>query len=128
MKKNIQTKSGEVAIMLVLIVMLLTTLTTAAVAIAISTTRDTTTLSLGENALTIAESGAESAMLSLLRDRSYTGEASLPIGDGSATIIVTGTGPYLVTSTGVIGNLSRTVRATIIVTSSQLLITNWQEI
>ena len=122
-------KSGEVTIMLVLIILVLTTLTTAAVALAISTTRDTTTLTLGERSLMVAESGAENAILRLLRDPSYSGEASpLSIGPGSATITVAGSSPITITSTGVVGNMVRKVQVEVSIVAGKVTVTNWQEI
>lgn len=114
--------------MLVLIVVLLATLTTAAVALAISTTQDTTTMTLGERALMVAESGAENAVLRLLRDPSYTGESNLPIGPGTATIGVTGSSPYIITSTGTVGNQVRQVRVTVTRSSGIQTVSGWQEI
>ncbi len=113
--------------MLVLIIMVLTVLTTAAVALAISTTRDTTTITLGERALTIAESGAENAILRLLRDPSYTGESGLLIGPGSATIAVTGTSPKTITSTGAAGAFTRIVKVDVTNVGGALTPTNWRE-
>jgi len=121
-------KRGNVSIMLVLIIMMLSVITTAAVAIAISTTLDTTTLTLGERALTVAESGAENAILRLLRDPAYSGEANLPIGPGTATIGVTGASPKIITSSGTVNDLTRQIQVTITITSGQLTVTNWQEI
>lgn len=114
--------------MLVLIIMLLSTLTTAAVALAISTTRDTTILTLGERALTVAESGAENAILRLLRDPSYTGESDLPIGPGTATIGVTGVSPKIITSTGTVGTLVRRVQVVVTTSGGQLTVSSWQEL
>lgn len=114
--------------MLVLIITLLVTLTTAAVAIAISTTLDTTTQSLGERALAVAESGAENAILRLLRDPSYSGEVDLSIGGGSATISVTGTSPYVIVSTGTVGNFVRQVQVIVEDATGVLSVTNWQEL
>lgn len=121
-------KTGQIAIMMLLIIMMLTILTTAAVALAISTSRDTTTLSLGERAHTVAESGAENAILRLLRDPSYTGETNLPIGTGSATIVVTGSSPKIITSTGTDGSMVRSVQVTVSIVGTKVTILNWQEI
>jgi len=126
--KIIQTKKGEIAIILVLVIVMLTVLTTAAVALAISTTRDTTTLSLGEKAYAVAESGAENAILRLLRDPNYTGETDLSIGTGSATITVTGTTPKVINSIGVEGNMVRQLEVTVVIVNSQVTILNWKEI
>lgn len=127
-KKMFKIKSGQVAIMLVLIVTILSTITTAAVALAISTTRDTTTLTLGERALVVAESGAENAILRILRDPTYSGENSLPIGPGSATITVVGSSPIVITSTGTIGDMIRTVQVNVSTINGKLTVVSWQEI
>lgn len=127
-KLLIKTKKGEVLIMLVIIITVLTIITTAAVALAFSTTRDTTTFTLGEKALTIAESGVENAILNLLRDPSYTGDSNLPIGPGNVTIVVSGSAPYTITSTGVVGDMVRRVEAQVGPVANKLTVLNWQEI
>ncbi len=121
-------KNGNVSIMLILVIVMLTIVTTAAVALAISTTRDTTTHTLGERTLAVAESGAENAILNLLRDPSYTGESNLPIGPGAATIVVTGTSPKVITSTGTVGIYSRAVQAELSNIGGQLTVSSWQEL
>ncbi|MEI8232702.1 MAG: hypothetical protein WCG44_03065 [bacterium] len=125
---SLQPKSGQVAIMLVLIVVVLTTITTAVVAIGVSSTRDTTSLSIGEEALMISQSGAENAILRLLRNPSYVGEANLPIGAGSATIEVTGTGPLTVVSTGTILGMVRRTQVIVEIIAGKLTVTSWREI
>lgn len=122
-------KSGNVSIMLILTLILLQTLTTAAVILAVSTTRDTTTLTLGEGALTIAESGAENALLRLLRDPAYPGELDLPIGEGSATIVVNTTGSTkTIVSTGRLGQMVRTIQMQANLIGGQLTVLAWQEL
>lgn len=129
MKNYLRPKSGQVAIMLVLIIMILSIVTTAAVALALSTTRDTTTLSLGERALAVAESGAENTILRLIRDPSYAGEGSpLSIGPGNATITLTGTSPIIITSSGAVGNMVRSVEVQVNITDGQLTVLSWREI
>lgn len=125
---KIKQKSGQVAIMLVLILTVLVTITTAAVAVGITSTRDTTSLVLGEEASIIAESGADNAVLHLMRDPNYVGEANLPIGDGSATIVVTGTSQKTITSTGTISGMVKTVEVVVDINNGVITITNWREI
>ncbi len=127
-KNKIKQKTGQVTIMLVIIVMVLVTVTTAAVAIAISTNRDTTTLTQGERALMIAESGAEEAILRLLRDPSYTGSATLSIGEGDATITVSGTSPKTITSRGEIDQFIRTVEVQATSAGGRLTVSSWREL
>lgn len=114
--------------MLILIIIMLITLTTVAVSLAFSTTQDTTTHTLGERALTIAESGAENAILRLIRDPSYTGDSNFAIGPGAANISVSGTMPYIITSVGTVGNMVRTVQVEVDSVSGQLSVISWQEI
>jgi len=128
MKKHSLFKTGNVSVMLVVTIILLVTITTAAVALAVSTTRDTTTFTLGERALAVAESGAENAILLLLRNPSYLGDSNLPIGPGTATIEVTGTNPIIIISMGVVGNLSRRIQVTVTQSDDQLSVSSWQEI
>lgn len=124
-------KKGSVSIMLILVIVMLTIVTTAAVALAISTMRDTTTHTLGERTLAVAESGAEAAILELLRDPSYnplSPNNTLAIGSGIATISVTGTSPKIITSTGTIGLYTRVVQVSITNTGGLLTVSNWQEL
>jgi Tfp pilus assembly protein PilX len=77
----------------------------------------------GELAYEIAQSGMENAELRLLRDTNYTGEV-FSVGSGTATITVTGNGsgtnPFIVTSTGTVGNYVRKVQATVTYTNNLL--------
>lgn len=115
--------------MLVLIIMILTIITTAAVALGLSTTRDTTTLSLGEKSLMVAESGAENAILLLIRDPSYSGEpAPLSIDSGTATITLTGTSPIIITSTGVVGDMVRQVEVQVSIIDGIVTVLGWREL
>ena len=121
-------KSGQVAIMLMLILLMLTIITTAAVAIGFSTSRDTTTYTIGEEALAVAESGAENAILHILRDPNYIGEPNLPIGAGNATITVTGSGTKTIISKGTVGSLVRQIQVQAGLSGGQLTVQSWQEI
>jgi len=125
---QLQNKSGQVAIMLILIIVVLSTITTTAVALAFSTSRDTTILTLGERSLMVAESGAENAVLRLIRDHGYTGDLSLSIGPGNATIVVTGSAPYTILSTGRVGDIVRTVQVQANIIAGKLTIVSWQEL
>lgn len=122
-------KSGQIAIMLILVLLVLTTITTAVVAIAFSTSRDTTTMSLGSSAYAIASSGAENAILQLLRNSNYVGESNLSVGDGSVTIIVTTNGTTkTILSTATVNNVVRSVSVDASLINGQLNVLSWQEI
>ena len=115
--------------MLVLIIMLLSIITTAAVAIAFSTSMDTSTLSIGDQALSVAESGAEDTLLALLRDPSYAGTTQpLVVGNGSAIITVSGSSPLVITSIGTVGKMVRKIQVQANITGGTLSVLSWQEL
>lgn len=66
----------------------------------------------GTIAYEIAQSGAENALLRLLRDPAYTGE-SMSVGDGTVDIQVSSPGGgYIATSSGKVGNYTRKIQIT----------------
>jgi hypothetical protein len=124
MKRRSQT--GQTLIALLIFMMVAMTVTLAATAVAIINIKATTSFASGEIALSNADSGVENALLQLERDPGYGGEA-MPIGNGSATITVSGSGPFTITSVGASGNFRRTVTATVGYTANVLTLTNWSE-
>ncbi len=99
---------------------------TATVAAAITSTQQVSSFDRSHEALYIAESGAENALYRMLRDPSYVGEI-LPVGEGTATIAVTGSDPYTITSVGTVSGFERTIVVTAGYTNYVLDITNWRE-
>jgi len=104
-------KSGQTIVMLLVFMAIAITVTTASVFLSISNSQNSSRLQISNEALAVAESGMENALLRLLRDPSYTGE-TLPVGDGNATISLAGSSPVVITSVGRMGNYVRTVRVT----------------
>lgn len=125
MKQKRQT--GSVLITLLIFVVVSLTIVSAAVLLVVDSTVITTNQQIGTTAIVIAESGAENAILRLLRDPSYTGEV-LAVGGGTATITVTGTGPIVVRSHGVLGEFERTVEVALVRQNGVLSVTSWQEV
>ena len=70
------------------------------------------TYALGNQAYSVAESGAENAIIRLLRDKAYVGE-TLAVGDNTATITVSGINPYVIISAGRAGNFVRKVEVSL---------------
>ena len=89
----------------------------------------TTTASLVEadKALTVAESGAEEALIRLLRNPNYSGE-TLNLTDGIATINVGSANPTIIESVGVVGNHLRRVEVSVSFVSGTMVINSWKEI
>ena len=124
--KHIQ-KKGQTLVLLLIYVLVALLITSAAVAIAITNSRGTDKVYQGVTAYDVAESGAETAMLKLLRDPSYTGE-TLTVNSGTATITIMGTNIKTVTSRGTLGNFTRSIQATADTSNNVLTVTSWKEL
>lgn len=118
---------GQALISLLIFAAILVIVGGAAVAITISNSSATSKLTEGEIAYHIAESGADNAILRLLRDSTYTGE-TLSVGNGTATITVSGSTTKTITSTGVNGLFVRKVQVVGNQSSNIFTITTWAEI
>lgn len=127
MKKIVQINQGQTLIILLMYMIIAIIVTTASVALVVNNSRSTDKVYQGTNALDIAESGAETAMIKLLRDPNFAGE-TLTIGSGQAVITVTGTNPKTVLSKGTLNNFTRTVQVTVDVSSNTVTVTSWKEI
>jgi len=125
MKKKIN-QTGQALVLLLIYVVIAITITTAAIAVSISSSQSTDKVYQGATAFDIAESGAETAILKLLRDPNYTGE-TLTVSGGTATITITGSTIKTVTSRGTIGNFTRTILATVDTSNNVLVVTSWKE-
>ena len=122
-----QRSSGQALVILLFYMIIAITLATTAVAVVVSNSLSVTQSEQGAHALEVAEAGAENALIRLLRSTNYTGE-TLTVGDGSATVTVTGVTTKTITSVGTIGGYSRTVQVTTSNINGVLSITSWQEI
>lgn len=74
-----------------------------------------------------AESGAENALLRLVRDPQYSGEL-LNIGDGNAIISVLQGNPSTITSLGRVRNSVRKIQLEIVYNIGILNVVSWKEI
>lgn len=123
---------GQALITLLFFMIIGLMITSAAVVMMLVNSKSGAKLQDGEIAYQIAQSGAENAMIRLLRNPSYAGEAGLSVGSGSATIVKTGTGtggdPYVITSTGTLGNFVRKVEVKATYQNNLLQVTSQKEI
>ena len=101
--------------------------TTASIALVINSSIGTDKVYQGTNSLDIAESGAETAMIKLLRNPSYAGE-TLVVGNGQAVVTVTGTNPKTILSKGTLNNFTRTIQVIVDTSNNTLRATSWKEI
>lgn len=118
---------GQALVSLLVFMVIAIVITTGAIFVLISGSVNTSKLTQGADALSIAESGVENALIRLLRNSSYTGE-SMVFENGQSVITVSGTGPYTIRSTGTHGNFKRTVEVTVEFVDNEMTITNWEEI
>jgi len=123
--KNISLQ-GQALVVLLFYMIIAITLTTTAVAVIVSNSLSVTEAEEGNRALTVAEAGAENALLRLMRNTNYTGE-TLPMSDGSSVSTVSGTMTKTIVSTGTIGGISRVVTVTVGINNGVLSVTSWQE-
>lgn len=127
LRKTFNSHSGQVLVSLLMFIIITIIITSAAVVIMVVNSESGSKTLLGDETYYVAESGAENALIRLLRDTSYTGEV-LQVGQGTATINVTGTNPQTITSTAVMGNFRRIIQVTVSYTNNILSVTSWQEI
>lgn len=103
------------------------TVTSASVMSIIINSTSTNTFQLGTNSFAVAESGAENAILRILRDPDYSGE-NLIVTGGTVNITVTGTNPKTIVSQSYVGNSSRKIEVQTQYNNNILSITSWKEI
>ncbi len=126
MKHN-YTQKGQTLVILLTYMVIAVIVTTASIALVINSSKGTDKVYQGANSLDIAESGAETAMIKLLRDSTYTGE-TLTVGNGQAVITVTGTNPKTILSKGTLNNFTRTIQVIVNTSNNTLTATSWKEI
>jgi hypothetical protein len=124
--KNLFT-SGQTLVILLVFMAISITVVSASVILSVSSSQGSSSQEVSFSALDAAESGLENALVLLLRDSAYSG-GTLTVADGTATITVSGSGPFVITSVGQVGNFVRTVRADISITNGVMTINSWQEV
>lgn len=128
-RRSFGAMKGQAMVMVILVTVILVSVTGLAVSMVVSNALSTTRVEQGQHALEIAESGAEEALLRLLRDPTYTTSTplSLTVDDGSATVDITGSGTKTITSSGAVSGYVRRIQVTATYASGQLTITSWGE-
>lgn len=125
MKKN--NEKGQALITLLFFMIIGGVVTASAVAVVLVNSLSASKMELSDNAYTIAESGAENAIIRLLRDTSYSGE-TLQIGNGSAVVQVASQSGniYSITSLGTTSGFSRKIKVDLVYTNT-MQVTSWKE-
>lgn len=120
-------EQGQALILIVIFTVIGSLVISAAVMLTLINSTASDKVYQGSNAYDIAESGAETAMIKLLRDPMYAGE-TVPVSDGQAVVSVSGTNPITITSTGIRGNFRRKIQVTVTTTNNILTVTSWKEV
>lgn len=120
-------QAGQALVPLLIFVVMGMMIITLIVPLVIVNSQNAQTYLVGEQTLSIAETGIENAMMRLLRNASYTGE-TLPVGSGQAVVTVSGTQPYVITSVGSLNQQTRTVVVQASRSAGLFKVTSWQEV
>lgn len=120
-------QKGQTLVILLIYMVIAVVITTASIALVINSATGTDKVYQGSNSLDVAESGAETAMIKLLRDPNYSGE-TLTIENGEAVITVSGTNPKTVISKGTVNNFTRTIQVIVDTSNNTITATSWKEI
>lgn len=121
-------QSGQTLVMLLAFMAMAITITSAAAIVTVSSIQSSSVYSIGQNALSIAETGADNAIMRLTRDATYNGE-TLTLPDGVAIISLSGSAPNkTITSEGVVGDFRRKVQVVVDTSNNKVSITSWSEL
>jgi len=120
-------QKGQTLVMLLIFMIIAITITSAATVVVLLNSSSTSKFEQATITYSIAESGAENAIIRLLRNPNYTGE-SLTVGDGTAAVTVVGTNPKIITSIATLRNFQRTIQVTASYSNNILSVTSWKEI
>ena len=88
----------------------------------------TTSFVSGNETRSAAESGAEEAILRLVRNPDYTGQNGLAVGDLTADITVSGGANKTIIATGSGQGKSKTVEVKVELVNDALTVTSWKEL
>mgnify|MGYP001589368464 CR=1 FL=1 len=120
-----QKNRGQALVLLLIFIGISMIITTSATLIMAVNALTNSTFQEGIQTHMLAETGAENAILRLIRNPGYNGE-TLTIGSDHATVVVTGSGTKTITSTGTSGSYSQTVTVVVVINSSGLTIQSWK--
>lgn len=121
-------QKGQAILILLFFVIVSIMVTSSAVIIAFINSQASSKIQVGSEALSVAESGAENALLRLVRNPSYTGE-TVNINGGTALISVTTTGSTkTILSTGTVNNFIRKIQVVGNYTDNVLTVSSWKEV
>jgi len=117
-------KKGQALVSLLMFVVVAMTVISTTITTVISNTRAASMEEQSVDAYYVAESGAENALMRLLRDPNYSGE-TMAVGVNNAIVTVVGN---RITSNGHVNNLTKKIQVDVSYNDNQMVITSWKEI
>ena len=124
-KLKVKSESGQALIMLLFFVMIGITITTTAIFVIAGNSLSATNVQQGEIARQMAETGAENALLAVLRGNYANQTITLP--DGNVKVTITPGTPTIIDSVGTAENFIKKIRVTV-VKDGMMDVTSWKEI
>lgn len=126
MGKKFRLQTGQSMVTLVVFTMIFISIFTMSITMILVNSVATDEFQQSITARQIAESGAEEALLRLLRNPNYSGEI-LTVGNGTATISITGDAyNKTITSVGTLGKFQKKIN--VVITYNDIMsILSWQE-
>lgn len=118
---------GYILTALLVFIVVILVISTTSIMISISSLRGQSHVDAGISTLNAAESGAENAILRLLRDPGYTGETLVIDGVDIELSVVHGA-PIIITSIADSGAYEKTVEVRLLRTNGILELQSWKEL
>lgn len=120
-------RPAQSLVVLLVFIATATIITAGATTVTLINSQSGSKFSQAAETLSVAEAGADNAILRLLRDPSYIGE-TLTVGTGTATITVSGSSTKTIDSTGEVGSIKRKIRVVGDYTNNIFTPTSWTQI
>ncbi|HEX7042244.1 MAG TPA: hypothetical protein VF189_03250 [Patescibacteria group bacterium] len=121
-------EGGQALITLLFFAVMGIVIVSAAAVILINNIQAASKVEMGTQTYYIAESGAEEAVLQLLRNPNYGGTTSISVDGGTATIVTTQGNPVTIVSTGQLGNFIRKIQVQTVYNNGTVTVSSWKEI
>lgn len=119
-------RKGQALITLLVFTIIVLTIGVGSAAMLVVNLQSSQKQEVSLDALSVAESGADNALLRLLRNPNYSGE-TLTVGSGTSEVVVSGSGTKTIVSTGTVGSHVRKIQVTAGYVNNILTVLSWEE-
>lgn len=122
-----QDNRGQALVVLLVFMAVSILITTMAVALIIINATAASDVEQGDMAMNLANSGAENALLHLVRNPLYTGTETFSLDGGTVTATVSAGNPIIITSSGTLGGFTRSASVSAHFVNTILTVLSFQE-